>query len=237
LKIFRKVKNNAKILQILIFDFDIFYTFAARIYVGNMHVKKYILAIWISVALLSCDRKYADIQIDNEDVKGYVNAYTVFNANYQDFLAYIQNTSKPDSMQIEKYQEIVYILNVQGFPDVDYFCAVNKKIKPYLDAIWNNPHVERYPGIGTADLSFIEEGEKQYRKFLEDSTLSASDKEFFRQQMAQIETTKVDLFDKQEKNKLWVDLVRKEALKNTDAVLGDLEIMQLTSLAGEISRF
>jgi hypothetical protein len=99
-----------------------------------------------------------------------------------------------------------------------------------------NPNVERYPGIGTADLSFIEEGEKQYRKFLEDSTLSAKDKEFFRKQMAQIETTKVDLFDKQEKNRIWVQIVREKATKYTDVELSDLEIMQLTALAGEIER-
>lgn len=202
----------------------------------NMHLKNTILAVCVSSTLLACGGKYADIQIDKEDVHGYVNAYNAFNANYQDFLRYINSVSKPDSAQISKYDEIMYILNIQGFPDVDYFCMVNTKLKPYLEAIMENPDVERYPGIGTADLSFIEEGEKQYRKFLEDSTLSVKDKEFFRKQMAQIETTKVDLFDKQEKNRVWVQIVRENATKHTDVVLSDLEIMQLTALAGEIER-
>ncbi|MBQ3657770.1 MAG: hypothetical protein II956_13160 [Bacteroidales bacterium] len=201
-----------------------------------MHFKRTILAVCVSSTLLACGGKYADIQIDSEDVKGFVNAYNVFNANHQDFLTYINSVDKPDSTQIGKYHDIMYILNVQGFPDVEYFCAVNKKLKPYLDVIKENPDIERYPGIGTADLSFIEEGEKQYRKFLEDSTLSAKDKEFFRQQMAQIETTKVDLFDKQEKNRIWVQIVRSKATKCTDVVLTDLEIMQLTALTGEIER-
>lgn len=201
-----------------------------------MHLKNTILAVCVSSTLFACGGKYAGIQIDKEDVHGYVNAYNAFNANYQDFLRYINSVSKPDSAQISKYDEIMYILNIQGFPDVDYFCMVNTKLKPYLEAIMENPDVERYPGIGTADLSFIEEGEKQYRKFLEDSTLSAKDKEFFRKQMAQIETTKVDLFDKQEKNRVWVQIVRENATKHTDVVLSDLEIMQLTALAGEIER-
>ncbi|MCR4559135.1 MAG: hypothetical protein K5685_03575 [Bacteroidales bacterium] len=201
-----------------------------------MHLKNTILAVCVSSTLFACGGKYAGIQIDKEDVHGYVNAYNAFNANYQDFLRYINSVSKPDSTQINKYDEIMYILNIQGFPDVDYFYMVNTKLKPYLEAIMENPNVERYPGIGTADLSFIEEGEKQYRKFLEDSTLSAKDKEFFRKQMAQIETTKVDLFDKQEKNRIWVQIVRKQATKYTDVELSDLEIMQLTALAGEIER-
>ncbi len=213
-----------------------FFVTLQREFQENMHLKNTILAVCVSSTLFACGGKYAGIQIDKEDVHGYVNAYNAFNANYQDFLRYINSVSKPDSTQINKYDEIMYILNIQGFPDVDYFYMVNTKLKPYLEAIMENPNVERYPGIGTADLSFIEEGEKQYRKFLEDSTLSAKDKEFFRKQMAQIETTKVDLFDKQEKNRIWVQIVRKQATKYTDVELSDLEIMQLTALAGEIER-
>ena len=119
---------------------------------------------------------------------------------------------------------------------MDYFLAVHKKLKPVIEVIRANPDVERYPGIGTADLSFIEEGEEQYRKFLEDTTLTAEGKEFLRKQMAQIETTKVDLFNKKEKNKLWVELVREQSSKETDVVLSDFEIMQLTTLAADISR-
>ncbi len=213
-----------------------FFVTLQREFQENMHLKNTILAVCVSSTLFACGGKYAGIQIDKEDVHGYVNAYNAFNANYQDFLRYINSVSKPDSTQINKYDEIMYILNIQGFPDVDYFYMVNTKLKPYLETIMENPNVERYPGIGTADLSFIEEGEKQYRKFLEDSTLSAKDKEFFRKQMAQIETTKVDLFDKQEKNRIWVQIVRKQATKYTDVELSDLEIMQLTALAGEIER-
>lgn len=213
-----------------------FFVTLQREFQENMHLKNTILAVCVSSTLFACGGKYAGIQIDKEDVHGYVNAYNAFNANYQDFLRYINSVSKPDSTQINKYDEIMYILNIQGFPDVDYFYMVNTKLKPYLEAIMENPNVERYPGIGTADLSFIEEGEKQYRKFLEDSTLSAKDKEFFRKQMAQIETTKVDLFDKQEKNRIWVQIVREKATKYTDVELSDLEIMQLTALAGEIER-
>jgi hypothetical protein len=213
-----------------------FFVTLQREFQENMHLKNTILAVCVSSTLFACGGKYAGIQIDKEDVHGYVNAYNAFNANYQDFLRYINSVSKPDSTQINKYDEIMYILNIQGFPDVDYFYMVNTKLKPYLEAIMENPNVERYPGIGTADLSFIEEGEKQYRKFLEDSTLSAKDKEFFRKQMAQIETTKVDLFDKQEKNRIWVQIIRKQATKCTDVELSDLEIMQLTALAGEIER-
>ena len=213
-----------------------FFVTLQREFQENMHLKNTILAVCVSSTLFACGGKYAGIQIDKEDVHGYVNAYNAFNANHQDFLRYINSVSKPDSTQINKYDEIMYILNSQGFPDVDYFYMVNTKLKPYLEAIMENPNVERYPGIGTADLSFIEEGEKQYRKFLEDSTLSAKDKEFFRKQMAQIETTKVDLFDKQEKNRIWVQIVREKATKYTDVELSDLEIMQLTALAGEIER-
>jgi len=201
-----------------------------------MGVKKTIFAFCTAAAFLSCGGRYSDIQIDNEDVQGYVNAYTLLDYNHKDFLIYAGSTLKPDTLQIENYREVLHILNVQGFPDADYFCAVHSKLRPFLEVVWDNPGTERYPGIGTADLSFIEEGEKQYRQFLEDSTLSAGDKEFFRQQMAQIETTKVDLFDKQEKNRAWVSLVRDKTKGKTDAVLDDIAIMQLTSLASEVSR-
>ena len=202
-----------------------------------MGVRKTILAILTFFAIYGCGiGKYPDIQIDEEDVRGYVEVYMQLDVNHKDFLIYLKDHNEVDSNEIAFYHDVLYILNAQGFIDMDYFLAVHKKLKPVIDVIRANPNVERYPGIGTADLSFIEEGEEQYRKFLEDTTLTAEGKEFLRKQMAQIETTKVDLFNKKEKNKLWVELVREQSSKETDVVLSDFEIMQLTTLAADISR-
>ncbi len=188
--------------------------------------------------MTSCGGKYDDWEVDSEDVHGYVNVCTIFETDNQDFLLYIDShDSAADSCEIRDYDQVVNVLNSHGFIDLEYFMHVHSKLNPVLDVIRNNPNVERFPGIGTADLSFLEDGEKQYRKFLEDNTLSNDDKEFYRAQMAQIETTKIDLLHKQEKNKLWVDLVRNQSASKTDVVLEDLDIMQLTILEREMTKF
>ncbi|MBR4267093.1 MAG: hypothetical protein IKQ46_13655 [Bacteroidales bacterium] len=201
-----------------------------------MRIKKSILLAVIAATLIGCKGKYSNIQVDNEDILGYVNAFTQLDANHKDFLIYIGENSEVDTTQLKDYNDIMHILNLQGFPDIEYFMAVHSKLDPVVKVISQNPDVERYPGIGTADLSFLEEGEKQYRKFLEDSTISQKDKEFYQAQMSQIETTKVDLFDKQEKNRHWVQLVRSESQSKTDVNLDDNSIMQLTILEREISK-
>lgn len=182
--------------------------------------------------LMSCGGKYSGVKLDSEDVQGYVNAYTIFDANFKDFIIYLNSTNNLDTNEIKDYDDVMYVLNSQGFIDVEYFMYVHSKLDPVVEVIARNPNVERFPSIGITDLSFLEEGEKQYRKFLEDSTLSSHDKEFYRAQMAQIETTKVDLFDKQEKNKAWIALIRKQASVSDDE-LSDLDIMQLTILERE----
>ncbi len=190
-----------------------------------------ILLVALVMMAASCKGKYDDEPIDSEDVLGYVNACTIFDADNPDFLAYVGSHDRDaDSSQIRDYQGVMRVLNSQGFIDVDYFMHVNKKLSPVVKVIQNHPEVERFPGIGISDLSFLEEGEKQYRQFLDDNTISSEDKDFYRIQMAQIETTKLDLLDKQEKNKVWVSLVRQEASQLTDANLLDVDIMQLTIL-------
>lgn len=201
-----------------------------------MRTKLILLLVWFSAVLTCCKGRYSDIQVDSEDVQGYVSAYTQLDASNKDFLIYIRDCNDVDTNQIANYDEVMRVLNMAGFLDVEHFVAVHSKLKPVVDVISENPKVERFPGIGTADLSFLVEGEKQYRKFLEDSTLTDKDKDFYRAQMAQIETTKVDLFDKQEKNKHWVQLVREQAESRTDVKLDDIQIMQLTILEREISK-
>lgn len=197
-----------------------------------------ILLVSLMIAVASCKGKYDNEPIDSEDVLGYVNACTIFDTDNQDFLTYVNTHSRDaDSTQIKGYPEVMRVLNSQGFIDVDYFMHVHEKLSPVVKVIQNHPDVERFPGIGISDLSFLEEGEKQYRKFLEDNTLSNEDKDFYRNQMAQIETTKLDLFYKQEKNKVWVSLVREESKDVTDADLQDVDIMQLTILVRDASGF
>jgi len=187
---------------------------------------------------IACKGKYDDEPIDSEDVLGYVNVCTIFDTDNQDFLEYVDTHEKDaDSTMIHGYPEVMRVLNSQGFIDVDYFMHVHQKLSPVVKVIQKHPDVERFPGIGTSDLSFLEEGEKQYRQFLEDNTLSNEDKDFFRAQMAQIETTKLDLFDKQEKNKVWLSLVRAESKDLTDVELQDVDIMQLTILVRDTSVF
>lgn len=199
-------------------------------------LKLYILSL-ISL-VVSCSGKYDDLAVDSEDVQGYVNVCTIFESDNPDFLQYIStHRSEADSNEVHDYCEVVDVLNSHGFIDLEYFMHVHGKLAPVMDVIRRNPDVERFPGIGTADLSFLEEGEKQYRKFLDDNTLSNDDKEFYRAQMAQIETTKLDLFYKQEKNKLWVELVREQSASESDVVLGDMDIMQLTILEREVTWF
>ena len=79
----------------------------------------------------------------------------------------------------------------------------------------------------------MEAGEREYRKYLEDTTLSEDKKKFYREQMSQIETTMLDIMNKKEKNKAWLALIR----ENIDASLelSDTDIMQLTILESEVS--
>lgn len=197
-----------------------------------------IFILAISVMISACSGKYDDEPVDSADVLGYVSACTVFDSDFQDFLAYVdEHDCMSDSSEIRGYSDVMRVLNSQGFIDVDYFMHVHYKLKPVLEAIRSHPDVERFPGIGTADLSFLDEGEQQYRKFLEDNTLSSDDKAFFRAQMAQIETTKLDLFDKQEKNKIWVNIVRGDYEGKTDVELQDVDIMQLTILERDSQGF
>ncbi len=202
--------------------------------------KSFFVILLIAVASMfqyNCGGKYSNIQIDSVDVDGYVKACTYFDSHYKEFLMYINTHEEADTNEIKDYDEIMRQLHEQEFIDLDYFLYVHSKLNPVVEVIRQNPDVERFPGIGIADFSFLEEGEKQYRKFLEDSTLSNNDKEFYRAQMAQIETTKVDLFDKQEKNKSWVELIRQQASRNTDVELNDYVIMQLTILEREMTQF
>ncbi|MCR5454193.1 MAG: hypothetical protein K6F33_04305 [Bacteroidales bacterium] len=187
------------------------------------------------IALSACHRnKYSGMHIDSEDVSGYVQTYTVIADSYKDFLQYIDSHSTIDTNDINDYPSLMYLLGVNGFPDVEYFMFVHDKLHPVVDVIASHPNEERYPGIGTADLSFMEAGEREYRKYLEDSTISEDKKAFYRTQMSQIETTKIDLFDKQEKNKVWVALIREEI--DSDLNLSDNDIMMLTILEREIPK-
>ena len=186
-----------------------------------------IFILLTTITLSSCHRnKYHGMNIDSEDVEGYVQAYTVIADNYKD------KHSDVDSNAIKDYHSLMYLLGRNGFPDVEYFMYVHGKLRPVVNVIAAHPGEERYPGIGTADLSFMEAGEKEYRKYLDDSTISEDKKAFFRAQMAQIETTMVDIFDKQEKNKAWLSLVRDEI--GGDLQLSDNDIMMLTILEREI---
>lgn len=187
------------------------------------------------VILSSCHRnKYQGMRIDSEDVAGYVRVYTVLADSYKDFLQSINSHSDIDTSSIRDYSSLMYLFSRNGFPDVEYFMYVHDKLSPVVAVIASYPGVERYPGIGTADLSFMEAGEMEYRKFLEDSTLSEDKKAFYRTQMSQIETTKVDLYNKQEKNKEWLSLVRGEI--GGDLGLSDNDIMMLTILEREIPK-
>ncbi|MBR2199607.1 MAG: hypothetical protein IJ894_02515, partial [Bacteroidales bacterium] len=78
----------------------------------------------------------------------------------------------------------------------------------------------------------MEAGEREYRKYLDDSTLDEDKKAFYRNCISQIETTKVDLFNKQEKNKAWLSLIRGEI--SGDLQLSDNDIMLLTNLERDI---
>jgi hypothetical protein len=109
--------------------------------------------------------------------------------------------------------------------------------KDKLCFIAAHPDEERYPGLGTADSAFMETmeaGEREYRKYLDDSTLDEDKKAFYRNCISQIETTKVDLFNKQEKNKAWLSLIRGEI--SGDLQLSDNDIMLLTNLERDIPK-
>ena len=197
-----------------------------------------ILILLATITLSACHRnKYSGMHIDSEDVAGYVQSYTVIADSYKDFLIYIDSHNVVDTNEIKDYPSLMYLLGRNGFLDVEYFMYVHGKLHPVVDAIAAHPDVERYPGLGTADLAFLETmeaGEKEYRKYLSDSSLSEDKKAFYRNCISQIETTKVDLFNKQEKNKAWLSLVRGEI--GGDLQLSDNDIMMLTILEREIPK-
>ena len=199
----------------------------------RLNILAYILLA--TLILCGCHRnKYSGMKIDSEDVEGYEQAYTILDDGFKDFLLYVEKHGDVDSNKVKDYSKVMYILGSNGFPDVEYFMYVHGKLRPVVDVISEHPNEERYPGIGTADLSFMEAGEREYRKYLEDSTISDDKKEFYRAQMSQIETTKVDLFDKQEKNRAWISLIRSEI--DNELALTDNDIMLLTRLEREISK-
>ena len=181
--------------------------------------------------------KYSGMHIDSEDVSGYVQSYTVIADSHKDFLHYIDTHNVVDTNEIKDYPTLMYLLGRNGFPDVEYFMYVHGKLHPVVAAIAAHPDEERYPGLGTADSAFMETmeaGEREYRKYLEDSTLTEDKKVFYRNCISQIETTKVDLFNKQEKNKAWLSLIRGEI--GGDLNLSDNDIMLLTNLERDIPK-
>lgn len=181
--------------------------------------------------------KYSGMPIDSEDVAGYVQSYTVIADTYKDFLVYIDKHKDVDTNDIKDYPSLMYLLGRNGFPDVEYFMHVHGKLHPVVAAIAAHPDEERYPGIGTADQAFMEAmeaGEREYRKYLDDSTLSDEKKTFYRNCLSQIETTRVDLYNKQEKNKAWLSLIRGEI--GGDLNLSDNDIMLLTNLERDIPK-
>ncbi len=197
-----------------------------------------ILILLTTIVLSACHRnKYSGMHIDSEDVEGYVQSYTVIADTYKDFLLYIDTHNVVDTNEIKDYPSLMYLLGRNGFTDVEYFMYVHGKLHPVVDAIAEHSDVERYPGLGTADIAFLETmeaGEKEYRKYLNDSSLSEDKKAFYRNCISQIETTKVDLYNKQEKNKAWLSLVRNEI--GSDLQLSDNDIMMLTILEREIPK-
>lgn len=191
------------------------------------------------MVLLPCchSNKYSHMPIDSEDVAGYVQSYTVIADTYRDFLVYIDNHNVVDTNDIKDYPSLMYLLGRNGFPDVEYFMHVHGKLHPVVSAIAAHPDTERYPGLGTADVAFLqnmEAGEREYRKYLDDSTLSEDKKAFYRSCISQIETTRIDLFNKQEKNKEWLSLIRGEI--GGDLNLSDNDIMLLTNLERDIPK-
>ncbi|MBQ4406318.1 MAG: hypothetical protein II852_04825 [Bacteroidales bacterium] len=194
-----------------------------------------LLVIWIMPCCHS--NKYSGMHIDSEDVSGYVQTYTVIADSHKEFLRYIDTHNVVDTNEIKDYPTLMYLLGRNGFPDVEYFMYVHGKLHPVVAAIAAHPDEERYPGLGTADSAFMETmeaGEREYRKYLDDSTLDEDKKAFYRNCISQIETTKVDLFNKQEKNKAWLSLIRGEI--GGDLNLSDNDIMLLTNLERDIPK-
>jgi len=198
-----------------------------------------LIYILLVIGMLPCchSNKYSGMHIDSEDVSGYVQSYTVIADSHKDFLLYIDTHNVVDTNEIKDYPTLMYLLGRNGFPDVEYFMYVHGKLHPVVAAIAAHPDEERYPGLGTADSAFMETmeaGEMEYRKYLDDSTLDEDKKAFYRNCISQIETTKVDLFNKQEKNKAWLSLIRGEI--GGDLNLSDNDIMLLTNLERDIPK-
>lgn len=197
---------------------------------------KILTAILAVVSLIAgCKNRY-DLEVDSEDVNGYVSAYIILNANFKGFITYIQENNDVDTSKLENYNDIKYVLNSNGFIDMDYFMQVHETLHPIVEIISQHPNEERFPSLSNTDLSIIEAGEKQFREYLESNTLSPQDKEFYEAQMSQIKSTKIDLVHKQDKNIKWVALIRNEIDSHTSSLLSDNDIMQLTILERETSQ-
>lgn len=203
-------------------------------FLETMGVKKTILEFLSSVLLISCSQKYPDIQIDDEDVLGYVNVSMAVGTVSENFFEILHSSKTIDTSKFLNYKDIVYILNCQGFPDIEYFSALDEKLQCYLKVIRQYSDYECYPGICTENLSFIDDGEKQYTKLLKDSTLSDFNRELYTTQLEQLKKTKSDLIFKQEKNKQWVSFIKKKVENHSDISLSDSQIMQLTVLTREM---
>ena len=119
-----------------------------------MRRKLHIFILLTIVMLPCCHRnKYSGMHIDSEDVEGYVQSYTVIADTYKDFLHYIDSHNVVDTNEIKDYQSLMYLLGRNGFLDVEYFMYVHGKLHPVVATIAAHPDEERYPGLGTANIS------------------------------------------------------------------------------------
>ena len=115
------------------------------------------------------------------------------------------------------------------------FLAVNNKISPLIEIIKNNSDVERYPGLSTPNLDFLETAAAEYRNLLKDTNLTVKKIEHYKQSLEQIESTLNNLTDKQKKNEKWINLIKKQAKENCNLDLSENSIMKLTIFEKEIS--
>ncbi len=183
----------------------------------------------------SCNQKYKNVQIGEDEVSAYCNVYTKLNTTHKEFLIYIEGRETIDSTVVENYDEVSQIIDNAGFIDANLFLAVHNKLKQVINIISNYQTMERYPGLVVSNLDFLENASKQYQKLLEDSTLSQKNKELYRKSKAQIDSTRQDLIDKQEKNLQWTQLIKNSAVKKCNIILTDSDVMKLTILEKEIS--
>ncbi|MCQ2973411.1 MAG: hypothetical protein MJ211_01225 [Bacteroidales bacterium] len=198
-------------------------------------MKQNLVAILLIILTLvvSCGGKYDHLEITEDEFDAYISVYKDFHINNKDFLLTIKDKSEFDSLKIKNSHKIKQILYDAGFEDPDFFVSINNKISPILETIGENSEFECFPGLGSADLSFLDQAEEQYSKFLTDSSLSSRKKENYEANIQQIQSTKRDLLDKQAKNEAWIKFIRSECRACKE--LSDNQIMQLTILERELS--